>query len=463
VTVSTSPSAPALPPRASLAVDALRASNWLSRALGRGSGTVAGGRVGLALDPGLLATLARERPVALVSGTNGKTTTTRMLVAALSGDGGPAIVSNDTGANMPAGHVAALAGSAESSPAVLEVDEGYLAQLIRDTHPRVVVLLNLSRDQLDRISEVRMLVDRWRSAMEGLRPGPENGHPGSEGGPGTLVVPGTVVVANADDPMVVWAASPAPRVVWVGAGQVWHNDSVGCPSCGGRIVFGGPEGWACERCEFARPRRDAWTEGSELVMADGSRHSLAIRLPGQFNRSNAAMVAVAATAMTSGLDPRVELTTAIERLSSIDQVAGRFSSAIRRGRSVRLLLAKNPAGWTAIFDLLAEGASSGAPVVLSINARTADGFDPSWLWDVPFERLGDRPVVATGDRRRDLAVRLRYAGVPYTVVADPLSALDRAIDMAGVPAETGAASAAAPLAIDFLGNYTAFADLRKRL
>jgi UDP-N-acetylmuramyl tripeptide synthase len=456
VTVSASPSARALPRRASLAVDALRASNWLSRTLGRGSGTVAGGRVGLALDPGLLATLARERPVALVSGTNGKTTTTRMLVAALSGDGGPTIVSNDTGANMPAGHVAALAGSADTSPAVLEVDEGYLAQLIKDTHPRVVVLLNLSRDQLDRISEVRMLVDRWRGAMDGLAAGSDDGPPGTEGGPGT------VVVANADDPMVVWAASPAPRVVWVGAGQVWHNDSVGCPSCGGRIVFGGADGWACERCDFARPPRQAWTEGSELVMADGSRHSLAIRLPGQFNRSNAAMVAVAAAAMTAALSTPVDLATAIDRLSSIDQVAGRFSSATRRGRPVRLLLAKNPAGWTAIFDLLAEGASSAAPVVLSINARTADGLDTSWLWDVPFERLGHRPVVATGDRRQDLAVRLRYAGVPFTVVADPLSALDGAIDTADAPA-TGAAADGAPAAIDFLGNYTAFADLRKRL
>jgi lipid II isoglutaminyl synthase (glutamine-hydrolysing) len=470
VTVSTSPSARALPPRASLAVDALRASNWLSRALGRGSGTVAGGRVGLALDPTLLATLARARPVALVTGTNGKTTTTRMLVAALSVKGGPVIVSNDTGANMPAGHVAALAGAAESSPAVLEVDEGYLAPLIRDTHPRVVVLLNLSRDQLDRISEVRMLVDRWRGAMEGLGAGPDGG-------------PGTVVVANADDPMVVWAASPAPRVVWVGAGQVWHNDSVGCPSCGGRIVFGGADGWACERCDFARPRCDAWTEGSVLVMADGSRHSLAIRLPGQFNRSNAAMVAMAAVSMTSGLSgpgaggaeqnghgdttlPSVGLATAIDRLSSIDQVAGRFSSATRKGRPVRLLLAKNPAGWTAIFDLLAEGTSSDAPVVLSINARTADGLDTSWLWDVPFERLAGRPVVATGDRRQDLAVRLRYAGVPYAVVADPLAALDRAIDTVGAPTETGGAPSEAdvnPAPIDFLGNYTAFADLRKRL
>jgi hypothetical protein len=96
-------------------------------------------------------------------------------------------------------------------------------------------------------------------------------------------------------------------------------------------------------------------------------------------------------------------------------------------------------------------------VVLAINARTADGLDPSWLWDVPFERLGHRPVVATGDRCLDLAVRLHYAGVAATVVADPLAAVDRAVGEAGRDA-TGA-----PGPLDVVGNYTAFADLRGRL
>ncbi len=186
-----------LPPRAAVAAEAVKASNWLSRALGRGSGTVAGGRVGLALDPGLLATLAEGRRVALVTGTNGKTTTTRMLVAALTDREGPPVVSNHTGANMPAGHVAAMAGSPREAPAVLEVDEGYLGRVMADTRPQVVVLLNLSRDQLDRISEVRMLVERWREAL---------GAPPRSGGDGAP----TAVVANADDPMVVWAAVDRP-------------------------------------------------------------------------------------------------------------------------------------------------------------------------------------------------------------------------------------------------------------
>jgi len=441
-----SPGAPRA--RAVTAVKALQVSNWLSRALGRGRGTVAGGRVGLAIDPTLLSTLARGRPVALVTGTNGKTTTTRMLVAALSDGRGAVVVSNDTGANMPAGHVAALAGAPAGAAAVLEVDEGYLGRLIEETAPKVVLLLNLSRDQMDRISEVRMLVDRWRAALGRLRDGPGAG----------VEVPATVVVANADDPMVTWAALAAPDVVWVGVGQVWHLDAVGCPACGGRIHFDGAGSWACDRCGFARPPRAAWLERSDLVLPGGERFEMELGLPGQFNRANAAMAAVAAELMGAGPGrpgtsvPAEDLPAVLARLASVDQVAGRFSSILRRGRSVRLLLAKNPAGWTAIFDLLEEEAGSGPPVVLSVNARTADGLDTSWLWDVPFERLAGRSAVATGDRRLDLAVRLRYAGVDAEVVVDPTDAVDRAL---------GTAPGSSPL--DVVGNYTAFADLRDRV
>jgi UDP-N-acetylmuramyl tripeptide synthase len=294
-----------------------------------------------------------------------------------------------------------------------------------------------------------MLAERWREAL-GVRPGP-----GGDGGTQTAVV------ANADDPLVVHAASTAPVVHWIGAGQVWRNDAVGCPACEGRIVFGDDGEWACERCGFSRPQREAWVEGSVLVLADGSRHSLDIGLPGQFNRANAAMAAIAASLTGGNREDRDEpgwsrsVATALDRLAGVEEVAGRFSSATRRGRAVRLLLAKNPAGWAAIFDLLDECGPARRPVVLSINARIADGLDTSWLWDVPFERVAGRTVVATGDRRLDLAVRLRYAQVACTVVADPVRAVDHTLDHARDEA-SGAA-------IDFVGNYTAFADVRARL
>jgi UDP-N-acetylmuramyl tripeptide synthase len=290
-----------------------------------------------------------------------------------------------------------------------------------------------------------MLADRWRVALGALA-APTPGEPG------------TVVVANADDPMVAFAAGTAPVVLWVGAGQVWHDDAVGCPACGGRIGFAGAGGWSCDRCDFARPVVDADVVGDELVLADGSRHPIRIALPGQFNRANAGMVAMAAVPLlessgvrcADGGPPTVDLV--LDRIAAVTEVAGRFSTITRDGRSVRLLLAKNPAGWTAVFDLLDETGDDSAPVVLSVNARTADGLDTSWLWDVPFERLTGRSVVATGDRRADLAVRLRYADVPHDVVDGPLAALDHAVRRSG-PGST----------VEFLGNYTAFADLRRAL
>ena len=164
------------------------------------------------------------------------------------------VATNDTGANMPAGHVVG-AGRQPSpeSDAVLEVDESYLGRLIDETAPRVVVLLNLSRDQLDRIAEVRMLADRWRAALSVAMARHVDGQQRTGAA--------RRGVANADDPMVVWAATPAPDVRWVGAGQVWHDDAVGCPACGGGIVFEPGGGWACDRCEFARPTCDAWIDG----------------------------------------------------------------------------------------------------------------------------------------------------------------------------------------------------------
>jgi lipid II isoglutaminyl synthase (glutamine-hydrolysing) len=247
---------------------------------------------------------------------------------------------------------------------------------------------------------------------------------------------------------------------------------VACPACGGGIEFESDGAWACDRCDFARPRRHAWLEGTDLVTADGERWPVAINLPGRFNRANAAMVAIAASVMAApegdagagSPGPMLTPTVALERMASVAEVEGRFSSTAWKGRPVRLLLAKNPAGWTAIFDLLDEHGSGHSPVVLSINARTADGLDTSWLWDVPFERLAGRPVVATGDRRLDLAVRLRYAEVEYTLSSGPLQALDQAVSMSPsrVPGSSGTGPGVSD-GVEFLGNYTAFADLRSRL
>ena len=238
--------------------------------------------MGLAVDPRLLEHLAAGRRVALVSGTNGKTTTTRLLAVALEGSLGR-IATNATGSNMPTGHVTALAGAPPGAPAVLEVDEGYLPGLVGALVPEVVVLLNLSRDQLDRTNEVRMVSNRWRRAFSGS--------------------PATAVVANADDPLVVWAALPAAKPTWVAAGLSWRRDAIGCPACAGRVEFSSAEkgGWACT-CGFARPRPDVVLDADEIVLADGRRHRLTLALPGRSNRANAVMAAAAAATMGVGWD-----------------------------------------------------------------------------------------------------------------------------------------------------------------
>ena len=399
--------------RSRAATAAVNVVNATSRLTGRGSGTVAGGRVGLRIDPGLLEHLAQGRRVALVSGTNGKTTTTALLAATL---GGPeALATNATGSNMPAGHIAALVTRRRSSMAVLEVDEGYLDQVIGATNPEVVVLLNLSRDQLDRMSEVRMVAERWRRAL--------------------AQAPATTVVANADDPLIVFAASAAPSVCWVSGGLRWREDATGCPSCGGHIRFDDHGGWRCDACELERPQPRWWLEGDVVKGPDVSQE-LRLALPGRFNVENATMAFAAASAMG------VPAPSIASAMAEVVDVAGRFVIKTVGSTPVRLMLAKNPAGWSARLELVAEGT---APTVVSINSRTADGADPSWLFDVDFTKLAGRRVVATGDRFRDLSVRLHYAGVPY----DHREDAREAVDLAGSDG----------VRVDVIGNYTAFRDL----
>ena len=419
-----------LPGRARAAVAAVRAVNRVSKSTGLGSGTVIGGRAGLAIDAGLLARLAEHRQLALVSGTNGKTTTTGLLAAALSAADDRPVLTNDTGANMPAGHVAALAADGSATRAVLEVDEGYLPALMAELAPAALVLLNLSRDQLDRTAEVRMTANRWRDALGGT---------------------GAVVVANADDPLVAWGAGSAGTVRWVAGGLGWRADAVGCPACQGRIEFEPlpSTAWSCS-CGFARPAPVAWLErraaGVEGVLADGRHLPVAPGVPGHFNLANALMAAVTAEALG------VDLGAALAAMARVVEVAGRFRRLVLDGVVARLMLAKNPAGWSELLEMVCPG---DAPVVVGINARVADGRDPSWLWDVRFEQLAGRPVVATGERCRDLSVRFRYAGVDHQVVVDPRHALV-------VAGRQGTAEPTGEMTVDFIGNYTAFYDLAGR-
>jgi lipid II isoglutaminyl synthase (glutamine-hydrolysing) len=398
---------PVLSLRDAVATRAVRVVNFLSRATVGGSGTVIGGRVGLALAPRLLEDLATSRTVVLVSGTNGKTTTTAMIAAGWGSD----VATNETGSNMPPGHVAALASS-RSSRAVLEVDESWMASVASATKPHVIVLLNLSRDQLDRANEVRQISERWRSLLSGYD--------------------GAVVVANANDPLVVYAAELATNVAWCEVPTPWNTDAVSCPRCTLPLRFANGSWWS--ECGFAKPLNIATILGDTLVVR-GTPLSLDLRLPGAFNEANAAM---ALTALTY-LD--VDAHEALARVNALESVAGRFSLRRWRGHQLRLLLAKNPAGFAAMLNTLKDDDSD---IWVTINARIADGKDPSWLYDVPFEKLRGHRVYCFGDRRLDLATRLDYAGVDYVVVHDE-ALLPTSSDV-----------------IDVLSNYTAFQDWREK-
>jgi len=291
------------------------------------------------------------------------------------------------------------------------------------SNPRVVVLLNLSHDQLDRNNEVRRLAATWRATLAG-QTGPRTAH----------------VVANADDPLVAWAALAAPSVTWVGAGQPWTVDAAGCPECGGRIHFetDAEPAWSCSSCELKRPDLDVRLEGDAVITTGGVRLPLQLALPGRANRANAAMAMAAADRF--GVDP----VTALGAMRETTEVAGRYRTVTVGPVRARLLLAKNPAGWLEVFDFLSPPPT---PVVVAINARIADGKDPSWLWDVPFERLKGRTVMATGERGRDLAVRLHYAGVDHRYEPDPI----RAITAAPGPV------------VDVVANYSSFQDISRRI
>ncbi|MGW2343234.1 MurT ligase domain-containing protein [Streptomyces sp. NPDC001661] len=401
-------------PRAKLAVTAGRAAAAVSRAAGRGSGSVIGGKVALRLDPELLARVAQHLDVVLVSATNGKTTTTRLLAEALRASG--PVVSNALGANMPAGITSALAGGGEAKYGVIEVDEKYLAGVARDTDPKAIALLNLSRDQLDRAGETRMLAEKWREGLAGSK---------------------SIVIANADDPLIVWAASSSPNVVWVAAGQEWKDDAWSCPACGGVMQRPGDD-WFCGECGFRRPTASWALQGDHVVDPHGSAWPINLQLPGRANKANAATSA--AVAACFGVPPQV----ALERMYQVQAVAGRYDVVQFQDRDLRLLLAKNPAGWLETFTLIDPPPT---PVILSVNARGADGTDTSWLWDVDYTRLAGHPIAVIGDRRLDLAVRLEVAGLDFRVC----ETLDEAVQMSPQGR------------IELIANYTAFQDVRRRV
>lgn len=393
---------------------------WASKTAGRGSGESIRGELMMKIAPNLFESLLADRQLAIVSGTNGKTTTTHLLTAALRTQvANPNdVVTNSDGANLVRGIVSAISRHPEAEIAVLETDEQVVPYTLRAGHPKVLVMLNFSRDQLDRHHEVNALGRSWRAALAEL---------GDEG---------PSVIANVNDPLVVWAALAAPKQIWVDMGVGWMQDATLCPACSAILSIDGHE-WQCPNCNLAKPTPHLVTEANVVRFSDGRTFELNLQVPGRFNCGNAACALAAAEEMG------VAAETALPAMRQVTSPAGRFaiatfSNADGSTTKARLILAKNPAGWAESLLMLRSN-----PVIIAVDSAIADGTDLSWLWDVEYEKLAGRKVIVTGKRRADLAVRLAYADVEYQVVDNLADALAGPFD------ET----------IDVLAMYTPFMKL----
>ena len=408
-------------------VAAARAVAGLSRLLGAGGGTTVPGKLLSKLDPGAIDRLAARLPegTALVSATNGKTTTTAMTAEILA----PRLrlAHNRSGANLVSGVASTLLAAGDAELGLLEVDEGALPEVLRRVRPRAVCLGNLFRDQLDRYGELELLAERWRAAVADLPPG-------------------SALVVNGDDPQLGDLADARATVFGVddprrARPSLQHAaDAKHCVRCGtpyeyAAVYIGHLGDYRCPSCGHARPALDVVARSIELhgldrvsfdlVAPEGERR-VELAVPGLYNVYNALAAASLARALGATLD---EIAAGLGRFSA---AFGRFERIPIGNKTLLLLLVKNPAGANEVVRTLVEG---GAPslAVLALNDAIADGRDVSWIWDVDFEPLLDELdlVIASGDRAAELALRFKYADVDdesVLVEGDIERALDEGLE-----------------------------------
>src|SRR5919107_716376 len=404
--------------RLSAAILAARAAQAASRTLKRGGGTTYPGVVARRVDPKVLTKLSRRLPhgSAAITGTNGKTTTTRMVSDILR-SAGVRVANNSTGANLVTGVTATLVsdsslfGKPSSEMGLFEVDEASVPKVAVEADLSLLAVLNLFRDQLDRYGELSYPAKVIASAFPDLPAG------------------GTVVL-NADDPLVASLGRGAKRPVFfvvedsaLDTGTLQHiADSKDCPVCGTAlrykaVYFGHVGVYRCPNCSFARPEA-AYTatrirmngpEGTSFVLTTPEgEHEAHIGLPGLYNVYNA--LAAAAVAAEAG----VRTESIVRSLEEFGGAFGRVERVRAGDKEVFLLLIKNPVGFNEILRTFVTGGDA-RYVLIAINDNHADGRDVSWLWDVDFEMLVDAraegrtagmdPFVVSGTRAEDMAVR----------------------------------------------------------
>ena len=428
-----------------------RAAGRLSRLAGAGGGTTVPGKLLWKLDPRAVDRLAARLPLgsALVSATNGKTTTTAMAAQIVGRR--VRLAHNSSGANLVSGVASSLLEAGDAELGLFEVDEAALPEVAARVQPRALCLANLFRDQLDRYGELEHVAERWRAAVRGL-------------------APGAGLVVNADDPQVGDLARERPGATTFGVDDpaqarpaLQHAaDSKYCVRCGtpydyAAAYVGHLGDYRCRSCGHARPQlvvsaRDVRLRGLDgaafrLVTPEGERR-VELAVPGLYNVYNALAAASLGRALGASLP---EIVAGLERFSA---AFGRFERIRIVEKSLLMLLIKNPAGANeAVRTLLAGGAPRLALVAL--NDAIADGRDVSWIWDVDFEPLLERVerLVASGERASELALRFKYGGFAeeaIEVVPELAAALDRALELTPSGGELVA-----------LPTYTAMLALRR--
>lgn len=378
-----------------------RTAGVLSRLIGRG-GSAVPGWVAEKLDRGVIEKLVSSIPggVIVVTGTNGKTTTTKMLVTALERSGTP-VLTNPTGSNLARGIATVLISASRrgrirgSQMAVFEIDEAAVRTLAPRLAPALVVVTNLARDQLDRYGELDTTAEHV----------------------GVAVRCADRAVLNADDPVV--AALDAGHTSWFGAvaslrSVVPHD----------RLLYGADEPHEPGVAPDALLEEAVGVgDGQEITVVLHGRHIQAnLRIPGVYNAYNATAAMLAAVEI--GVDPEI----AAASLAEMPPAFGRGQVIEYEGRRVKLLLVKNPAGFNQAVRLLQDEPPSGT-VLIAINDNHADGRDVSWLWDVRFEDLASAShrFGTTGIRAADMALRLKYAGIESWSEPDLRAALARVV------------------------------------
>jgi lipid II isoglutaminyl synthase (glutamine-hydrolysing) len=402
-----------------------RAAASLSRLVGAGGGTTVPGKLLWKLDPGAVDRLAARLPrgSALISATNGKTTTAAMVARIL--EPSVRLAHNSSGANLVSGVASTLLASRDAQLGLFEVDEAALPEVASRLQPRAVLLGNLFRDQLDRYGELELVAQRWREMVRELPPG-------------------AALVVNGDDPQVGDLASERPGSTVFGLDDPRHAsaelqhaaDSKWCVRCGTPYVYaaayiGHLGDYRCPACGHARPpldvrARDIELHGLErasfeLVTPEGTRR-IELGVPGVYNVYNALAAASLARSLQVPLD-------AIQAgLQGFAAAFGRFERIAIGERTLLVLLIKNPAGANEVVRTLVAG---GRPrlLLVALNDEIADGRDVSWIWDVDFEPLlaGLDRLIASGERAAELALRFKYAGLPAHAI-EVIPSLDEALD-----------------------------------